>query len=72
MTENNQPDWKTNGLRIVRANHLDTNTPQTPGMTRAAAIIGCSVGAPDASGGRHSVPIAAAAAAASAPPTATP
>lgn len=22
MTENNQLDWKTNGLRIVRANHL--------------------------------------------------
>ncbi len=26
------------GIRIVRAGELDTNTPQTPGMTRAAAI----------------------------------
>ncbi len=32
------PDWKTNGIRVVRAGELDANTPQTPGMTRAAAI----------------------------------
>ncbi len=39
------PDWKTNGVRIVRAGELDTNTPQTPGMTRAAAITHAKVGA---------------------------
>ncbi|HLJ16299.1 MAG TPA: cupin domain-containing protein [Bryobacteraceae bacterium] len=40
-----QPDWKTHGIRIVRANELDTNTPQTPGMTRAAAINFAKAGA---------------------------
>jgi len=38
-------DWKTHGIRIVRAGQLDTNTPQTPGMTRAAAITHASAGA---------------------------
>jgi uncharacterized RmlC-like cupin family protein len=31
-------DWKQHGVRIVRAGELDSNTPQTPGMNRAAAI----------------------------------
>ena len=31
-------DWRENGVRIVRAGELDTNTPQTPGMSRAAAV----------------------------------
>jgi uncharacterized RmlC-like cupin family protein len=39
------PDWKTHGIRIVRAAELDSNTPQTPGMTRAAAISHASAGA---------------------------
>jgi uncharacterized RmlC-like cupin family protein len=39
------PDWKTSGIRIVRAGELDTNTPQTPGMTRAAAITHARTGA---------------------------
>jgi uncharacterized RmlC-like cupin family protein len=39
------PDWKTNGVRVVRANELDSNTPQTPGMTRAAAITHARTGA---------------------------
>ena len=39
------PDWKTSGIRIVRAGELDTNTPQTPGMTRAAAITRACAGA---------------------------
>jgi len=39
------PDWKTHGIRIVRAGELDPNTPQTPGMTRAAAISHASAGA---------------------------
>ena len=39
------PDWKTQGVRIVHANELDLNTPQTPGMTRAAAITHAKTGA---------------------------
>ncbi len=39
------PDWKTQGVRIVRSGELDTNTPQTPGMSRAAAITHAKVGA---------------------------
>jgi uncharacterized RmlC-like cupin family protein len=38
-------DWKEHGIRIVRANELDSNTPQTPGMTRAAAITNACAGA---------------------------
>jgi len=30
--------WRLNGVRVVHANELDINTPQTPGMNRAAAI----------------------------------
>ena len=58
------PDWKNHGLRIVRSGQLDTNTPQTPGMTRAEAISHARVGAhklwagtvvvhPDAKTGPH-------------------
>jgi uncharacterized RmlC-like cupin family protein len=38
-------DWKAHGVKIVRAGELDTNTPQTPGMTRAAAITHARAGA---------------------------
>ena len=38
-------DWKELGIRIVRAGELDTNTSQTPGMTRAAAITHARTGA---------------------------
>src|SRR5258706_14182996 len=38
-------DWRTHGIRIVRAGELDTNTPQTPGMSRAAAITHATAGA---------------------------
>src|SRR3984885_7219831 len=38
-------DWETHGLRIVRGGELDSNTPQTPGMTRAEAISRASAGA---------------------------
>jgi uncharacterized RmlC-like cupin family protein len=40
-----QSDWKQHGIRIVRAGELDSNTPQTPGMTRAAAINHARAGA---------------------------
>src|SRR5713101_2787100 len=43
--EPNTTDWRHHGIRIVRSNELDTNTPQTPGMTRAAAITYARAGA---------------------------
>ena len=39
------PDWKEHGIRVVRAGELDSNTPQTPGMSRAAAITHARAGA---------------------------
>ena len=38
-------DWRTNGVRVIPGNQLDPNTPQTPGMNRAAAITHARVGA---------------------------
>ena len=38
-------DWRTDGVRVVKAGTLDTNTAQTPGMDRAAAITHARVGA---------------------------
>jgi uncharacterized RmlC-like cupin family protein len=38
-------DWRTQGVRIVRSSELDFNTPQSPGMTRAAAINHAKAGA---------------------------
>src|SRR5438067_13070558 len=31
-------DWRNHGVRIVHADELDTDTPHTPGRSRAAAI----------------------------------
>ena len=39
------PDWKEHGIRVVHAGELDCNTPQTPGMSRAAAITYARTGA---------------------------
>jgi uncharacterized RmlC-like cupin family protein len=40
------PDhWRSHGVRVIKANTLDSNTPQTPGMNRAAAINYARVGA---------------------------
>jgi len=60
----NPTDWRTKGVRVVRGDELDTNTPQTPGMNRAAAITQATAGAqklwagtvvihPDAKTGAH-------------------
>jgi uncharacterized RmlC-like cupin family protein len=38
-------DWRNHGIRIVSSGQLDFNTPQTPGMTRAAAINRAMAGA---------------------------
>ena len=38
-------NWKTGGVKVVPGDQLDSNTPQTPGMSRAAAINAARVGA---------------------------
>src|SRR5690242_17475991 len=43
MTE--KIDWRQHGVRVVKGSELDTNTPQTPGMNRAAAITHARAGA---------------------------
>jgi uncharacterized RmlC-like cupin family protein len=45
MAHDGHPDWRTHGVRIVRSDELDINTPQTPGMNRAAAITHARAGA---------------------------
>jgi uncharacterized RmlC-like cupin family protein len=58
------PDWRSQGVRIIPGDQLDFNTPQTEGMTRAAAINHARAGAnklwagtvnihPDAKTGAH-------------------
>jgi len=62
--ENVDVDWRLRGVRVVRADEVDLNTPQTPGMNRAAAIDAARAGAeklwagtvtihPDAKTGAH-------------------
>jgi uncharacterized RmlC-like cupin family protein len=57
-------DWRLHGVRVVHGDELDPNTPQTPGMSRAAAINTARAGAeklwagtvvihPDAKTGAH-------------------
>src|SRR5450432_4479753 len=57
-------DWAKHGVKIVHSDELDLNTPQTSGMTRAAAITHARNGAsklwagtvvvePDAKTGPH-------------------
>jgi len=58
------PDWRDNGVRVIKGDRLDANTAQTPGMFRQAAINHARVGAqklwagtvsiaPDAKTGAH-------------------
>jgi uncharacterized RmlC-like cupin family protein len=44
-TKQKQDQWKYDGVRVVKSSELDTNTPQTPGMNRAAAITYARCGA---------------------------
>jgi uncharacterized RmlC-like cupin family protein len=57
-------DWRDHGVRVIPGDRLDSNTAQTPGMNRAAAITFARVGAeklwagtvhiyPDARTGAH-------------------
>ena len=41
----NPSRWRHHGVRVVHAGELDANTPQTPGMNRAAAITHARAGA---------------------------
>jgi uncharacterized RmlC-like cupin family protein len=43
--EGGDVDWRWRGVRVVRADELDGNTPQTPGMNRLAAITTARTGA---------------------------
>lgn len=46
LTANRQESkWRLHGVRVVHASELDPNTPQTPGMDRAAAITAARAGA---------------------------
>src|ERR1700694_3293622 len=64
MTTPTASKWRLHGVRVVHAHELDVNTPQTPGMNRAAAITAARAGAerlwagtvvvhPDAKTGAH-------------------
>ena len=44
-TADGKSRWRLHGIRVVRAGELDTNTPQTAGMNRAAAITNARAGA---------------------------
>ena len=37
-------DWRNDGVRVIKSDRLDSNTPQTPGMSRAAAVNFARVG----------------------------
>ena len=45
LAMNERIDWKSAGVRIVRRDQFDANTPQTPGMQRLAAITSASANA---------------------------
>ncbi len=45
MSAGSTTDWSRHGVRIVKGSELDPNTPQTPGMSRAAAITQARTGA---------------------------
>ena len=46
MTDTGKPmQWRQHGVRVILAGSLDSNTAQTPGMSRAAAVNFARVGA---------------------------
>jgi len=45
MSTESSPNWRGKGVKIIPGTQLDLNTPQTPGMTRAAAITHTRTGA---------------------------
>jgi uncharacterized RmlC-like cupin family protein len=64
MAQIPEDSWRHTGVRVIHGDELDANTPQTPGMSRAAAVDFARVGArkiwagtvriePDARTGAH-------------------
>src|SRR5262250_2559032 len=45
MDKHSDARWRLDGVRVFHADELDINTPQTPGMNRAAAITHARAGA---------------------------
>ncbi|HTF94056.1 MAG TPA: cupin domain-containing protein [Verrucomicrobiae bacterium] len=45
MSEDQHQLWRDDGVKVIPSDKLDLNTPQTPGMTRAAAITQARTGA---------------------------
>jgi uncharacterized RmlC-like cupin family protein len=45
MGPESSPNWREHGVKVVPGSALDVNTPQTPGMTRAAAVTNARTGA---------------------------
>ena len=45
METNDAARWRENGVRVIPAASLDPNTPQTPGMSRKAAVDFARAGA---------------------------
>jgi uncharacterized RmlC-like cupin family protein len=45
MANQSAGKWRNDGVKIVSSKNLDLNTPQTPGMTRAAAVTHARTGA---------------------------
>jgi len=39
-----EKDWRSEGVRVIKSDRLDSNTAQTPGMLRAAAVNFARVG----------------------------
>jgi uncharacterized RmlC-like cupin family protein len=64
MASASEHNWRDHGVKVIPSTQLDLNTPQTPGMIRAAAITNARAGAhklwagtvtihPDAKTGPH-------------------
>src|SRR5262249_687919 len=45
MSMKPKTDWRDHGVKVIPARQVDLNTPQTPNMTRAAAITAARTGA---------------------------
>ena len=45
MSMKPRSDWRDHGVKVIPARQLDLHTPQTPNMTRAAAITSARTGA---------------------------
>jgi uncharacterized RmlC-like cupin family protein len=44
VADSERRNWRTDGVKVIKSDRLDSNTAQTPGMLRAAAINFARVG----------------------------